>query len=277
MLPLFQNWDLPKPRSIEETVFLPESPLLCPRTVLYTIAADEVHCVPMTFELLCDMRDLTNLFVANHLGFDAAWDIDKNLAEQALAPGQYRNKVFEIIERLASFPSAYVSGHPITGNWIYESCRLASIIFASAILDQIRFSDAALPGRANLLYRMKPEARMTWNGLSLENVHLSEALFETLKKSDINEVWGDMSGVLYWVCLVGASAARSTTSNNTYQKLRPANLNSATWVRRCLVMYGTRAMIILIFQYPEYIILAQRKLLALQGLLRSERTVPRLI
>lgn len=43
---------------------------------------------------------------------------------------------------------------------------------------------------------------------------LTSILFETLKRTDMDDIWSDMSGVLYWVFAVGAAATRVNTPTN---------------------------------------------------------------
>jgi hypothetical protein len=139
-------------------------------------------------------------------------------------------------------------------------------------------SFVALPGQSTILAELPPLATLTRFGRPLDSMHLTEALYDTLLLSGTASVppWGALSGVLYWVSLVGAAAARTTTSLNTtvpshtQRAPRASEPNQATWVRRCLVMYATRTMIILIFQHPLPIIQAQLRMLTVQELIESD-------
>jgi hypothetical protein len=192
-------------------------------------------------------------------------------ASSSPSPRQYDAEVCEIRERLASLPSAYTPGLPISGDWVYESCRIASIIYASAIILRVPLSVAAEPGRSIILADspLVQTGGSSGNNRASPPPRLDEVLYEALERSNTEYVWGDMSGVLYWVSLVGAAAARTPISlKMSMEPSRPRSEAYSTWVRRCFIMFATRAMIILIFQHPLPIILAQRKMLKVQELLR---------
>jgi hypothetical protein len=266
-LPLFSNWTPPQFAPSSETEAIPESPLFCPRSDLSAIARDP-HCAEMTYDLLCDMRDLTDLFLAYNKGLDAVYDLEtsEDSVPQGILASEYDTKVAGIRARLAALPSACAPGTPVTNDWVYESCRIASIIYASAIIMRVPFSVAAEPGRSVIL-----ADAASFNSSPTSNhscVRLTDALYEVLERSNMETVWGDMSGVLYWISLVGAAAARVPASINMSQYAR------ARWVQRCLIMFATRVMIILIFQHPLPVIMAQKTLLKVQELIGRDHSSP---
>jgi hypothetical protein len=65
---------------------------------------------------------------------------------------------------------------------VYESCRLAALIYCHVLYDRFPSSD---------IINISP---------SLPLLHSLQA---ALVKTDISECWGDMAGVLYWCALVG--------------------------------------------------------------------------
>jgi hypothetical protein len=266
-LPLFQNWNPKNPYTADPSMAIPESPLFCPRDEFFTIAKDP-NCSEFTYDLLCDMRDLTDLFIAHNRSLNTVLEVETDDDIDHVGPSilDYDVQVAEIRARLASLPSAYTPGLPVTNDWIYESCRIASIIYASAIIMRVPFSVAAEPGRSVIL----ADAASLPNavaGSPLMATRLTEALYEVIEKSNVGNVWGDMAGVLYWVTTVGAAAARTPTSINMSQTPHTRSEAYATWVRRCLIMFGTRTMILLIFQHPAAVIMAQKKLLKVQQLI----------
>jgi hypothetical protein len=220
----------------------------------------------MTYDLLCDMRDLTDLFLAYNKGLDAVYDLEtsEDSVPQGILASEYDTKVAGIRERLAALPSACTPGTPVTNDWVYESCRIASIIYASAIIMRVPFSVAAEPGRSVIL----ADAASFNSSPTSNHVRLTDALYEVLERSNMETVWGDMSGVLYWISLVGAAAARVPASINMSQYAR------ARWVQRCLIMFATRVMIILIFQHPLPVIMAQKTLLKVQELIGRGHSNP---
>lgn len=223
------------------------------------------------------MRDLTDVFLAYHKNFDTILDVetDEGAARLGLSSAEYNTRVGEIRRRLASRPSAYTPGLAVTNDWLYEACRIASIIYTSAIIMRIPFSVASEPGRSIIL---SDSASLT-NSLAgghLLSTRLTEALYEVLERSNMESVWGDMSGVLYWICMVGAAAARTPASIAMTQAPRSRSEAYATWVRRCLIMFATRTMILLIFKHPIPVVMAQKRLLKVQELIGtgSSRRLP---
>ncbi|KAF2118770.1 hypothetical protein BDV96DRAFT_487720 [Lophiotrema nucula] len=268
-LPLFHDWEPPTFGPVEPNIAIPESPIFCPRIELYTILQDP-KCSEWTFDVLSDMRDLTDLFIGAHESMNIVQDIDEAIDVSRLSPSlsQFESKLAEIRSRLASLPSAYTPGHPITDDWVYESCRIAAIIYTSAIILRVPFSVAAEPGRSPILAEIASNTNSVAGG-HLLTTPLSEALYEVLEKTNQNDIWGSMSGVLYWVALVGSAAARSPTSLNMSHAPRSRSEAYAAWVRRCLIMFATRCQILLVFSHPLPIIYAQKRLLRVQELIGS--------
>jgi hypothetical protein len=69
----------------------------------------------------------------------------------------------------------------IGGDYIYESCRLAALIMIMAIDSQRPFGQIETP----LLNELKL----------------------AIQKTDIDDYWGMMAGVLFWIALVGCASA----------------------------------------------------------------------
>lgn len=264
-MPLFYHYE-PRPYEPEETAAFPDSPLFCPRQEMYSTLQASA-CSEWTYELLCDMRDLTDLFIAHcsentvHVSLAQA-----DTARFASLLPDYDSKVFEIRTKLASLPSAYTSGSPVTGDWVYESCRIAAIIYTSAIITRVPLSVAAEP-RKNAIIQDTASTDHHRGVGNVFNTRLTEALYEVMERTNTGAIWDDMSGVYYWVAAVGAAAARSPITINTYQRPNSRSEAYSTWVRRCTMMFATRAMIILIFQHPLPVLMAQRKLLKIQELI----------
>jgi hypothetical protein len=268
-MPLFQKWEHSKFAPVASNIAIPESPLFCPRSEFFTIVRN-ARCSEITYDLLCDMRDLTDAFVLYNKGFGAVLDVEaeEESSQVSLSSAEYDAKVSAIRARLASLPSAYTPGLPTSNDWVYESCRIASIIYASAIIMRVPFSVASEPGRSVIL----ADSVSLTNSLAgghLVSTRLTEALYEVLERTNMEDVWGEMSGVLYWVSIVAAAAARTPASINMSRTPRSRSEAYATWVRRCLIMFATRTMIILIFEHPLPMIMAQKKLLKVQELIGS--------
>lgn len=268
-LPIFHQWSPPEFVCSDDTTAIPESPLFCPRDEFFTIAQDP-RCSETTYNLLCDVRDLTDLFLMHNERLDTVRNVEAedDSASQSLSLLDYSSKLDEIRARVASLPSANTPGLPTYNDWVYESCRIASIIYVTAIILRIPFSVAAEPGRFAVLAN-PPSLTNDPSGCHLMSIRLTEALYEAVEKSNIENLWGDMSGVFYWVTAIGAAAGRTPSSVNIPQIARSRSEGYATWVRRCMIMFATKAMIILIFQHPVPLIMTQKRLLKVMSLIGS--------
>ena len=267
-LPLFYHWEPPR-FVVDETMAVPESPLFCPLGEFFTVIQDH-GCSEATHDLLCDMRDLTDLFIAHNTAFDTVVDLeaDAHEAGHEQLSVRYDAKLAEIRARLALMPSARVQGQPTTGDWIYEACRVASIIYTGAIIMRVPLSVAAEPYR-NVIMRDIASLEGTSKGTQITTPRLTETLYEVIEVTNTIDMWNNMSGVFYWVTMVGAAAARTSMNINTYS--RPSSVNEAygTWVRRCLIMFATRTMTLTLFEHMLPLIMAEKKLLKVQELLGS--------
>jgi hypothetical protein len=248
---------------VSDDTAVPESPLFCPRARFLTITGDS-RCSQYTHELLCDMRDLTDLVIACEANPPVlhGGEADISMCDDD-SPIDYDDKVAEIRARLVSLPSAYTPGLPTSRDWLYEACRIVALIYTASIIYRVNFSMAAEPAHNPLISKAeidihpKPDNRLT-------KFSLTAALHEVLQKTDTDNVWSDMAGVLYWVCAVGSAAARTSLPMDLEHKKQSFEDIYTVWVRRWLTMYATRTMIVLVFQHPIPVILAQKKLLRVQ-------------
>ncbi|KZM25172.1 hypothetical protein ST47_g3671 [Ascochyta rabiei] len=250
----------------ESKTAVPESPLFCPRYNYFTIAND-AYCSSSALELLCDMRDLTNLFLKHNAALNATYDVDAmDIEHLHPIPDDYEARVLEIQMRMASRPSAHTPGVLVSGDWIYEACRITALIYTAAIVMGVPFSVAADPNCVDLFDTPTYFSRRD-SCAGSHRTPLTEALHETLQRTDTNNLWKNMSGALYWVSAVGAAAARTPSTMNMAQQKKPGADAYSVWVRRCLIMTATRTMIVLVFEHPTAIITAQRTLLKVQDLI----------
>ncbi|KAF2826332.1 hypothetical protein CC86DRAFT_382389 [Ophiobolus disseminans] len=193
---------------------------------------NDVSCSQSTYDILRDMRDLTDRFLA---------DITK-------------------VGRLTSLPSAHAPGFPTSNDWVYEACRLAALIYTTAIIMHVPFSVAA--------HSYASVTRWSTKGHPI-TATLTEALYEALQRTDVVNIWNNMAGVLYWVCSVGAAGARRPEAIETVQRFDSREEASLIWARRCLIMHATRTMVILVFQHPVPVMLSQKRLLQVQELIAT--------
>jgi hypothetical protein len=210
------------------------------------------------------MRDLTDFFLAIP---GAQTNADGMKVEDdergSLNLLEYRHKANETYANLASLPSAYVPDHITYQDWVYEACRITALIYTVAIIERVPFSVAA----SSSIFGNISSSEATKHSLAPSP---AEALYEVLNRTDTSNVWKDMAGVFYWVCVVGAAAARTPTALDPHHQSPSDHKKYQIWVRQCLVMHGARTLIILLFQHPMPIILAQQKLLKVQEVLASQ-------
>jgi hypothetical protein len=251
-LPLFHAWE---PAPIDLKVSLPESPVFCPHNEYLTICNSR-RCSSATYSLLCDMRNLTVLLLEESTRLNRSPGVK---LEGAKEPVDYGDIVTGIQQRLFLLPSAHTPGLAISGDWVYEACRIASLIYTAAIVERVPFSTAAGSPVSTLGDPAHPNTPP----------RLVESLYETLERCDMFDVWDDMAGVLYWTSSVGAAAAR-TPPTGILPHAQTQQVAYRIWVQRCLTMYSVRTMIVVIFQHPSAIIQSQKTLLRVQRLLDSK-------
>jgi hypothetical protein len=203
------------------------------------------------------MKELTDNFIALNAGVVSANDFGTPAMD-------YDSKTLAIRDRLASLPAAHILDLPTTHDWVYETCRIASLIYTTAIIQNVPFSVAADSFQDPAILGSHPSTML---GGYPAAPRLTEALYEALIRTDVASIWNNMSGVLYWVCAVGAAAARTATTVNMSQMSRYREEAYAVWVRRCLIMTSTRTVIVLIFQHPMPLLMAQKRLLKVQDLI----------
>lgn len=272
---MFQEWMPPEYGPVVEDAAMPESPLFCPRTTFVTITDDPL-CSRSTYELLCDMRDLTDLVIAQNASPSVIHGVDTEETNCVAASAvDYESRIAAICARLRSLPSAYTAGLATSNDWIFEACRITALIYTGSVIQRVNFSVAAHPAN-NPLVSSTEIHNHPRPDKSINTFRLTSALLEVLKRTDIDNVWSDMAGVLYWISAVGAAAARTSIPMNAEPNTLSNDESYMVWVRRCLTLYATRTMIVLVFQHPMPIVLAQKTLLRIQeiiGIRDSKRLV----
>jgi hypothetical protein len=165
----------------------------------------------------------------------------------------------EIQERLFALPSAQTPGQPIAGDWVYESCRIASLIYTIAMV-----GCTPLPAAVHPLKRLSSATQASQADMLRQMAH---ELCTALQQCDMSDAWGDMAGVLYWATSIGAAAAYTPLPNNP-QAAQDEVLHQSTAFKH-LSLVSMRAMILLVFPFPVAIIQSQKILLSIQQLVRN--------
>lgn len=137
-----------------------------------------------------------------------------------------------LCRKVSCLPSAEVQGTDEFGDWKYESCRLAAVIYTTAIAQRVPFSAAPLlASTTSLVSKLKA----------------------ALERSDLSDCWGDMAGVLLWIALVGGAAAKNLPKEKAPE-------------RRYIAAISVRCAIKLAFQHRTAVLSTMRCLLKVQEL-----------
>jgi hypothetical protein len=205
-MPIFRDSALLGDAFIDGAAAVPKSPLFISTSDLKTIANERL-CSRSTYDILRDMGDLTNNFISDNEGVRGA--ASNNAGRRSPQPS-FAFKASEIRERLASLPSANDPNLGTTGDWVYEACRIAALIYTTAIDTCVPFSVAA--------NNVSPTARRTTRTPKTQSVS-AELLLEALGRTDMANVWKNMTGVLYFVLgMRGRCCRRPYTGHYHYQE-----------------------------------------------------------
>lgn len=247
--PLFWTYEAPVVVRESEGSFVSESPLSCSEDAMKFLTND-AKCSDNTYEIVCHVRNLTELFLDYKAEVQKMHFADHHAAQLhswSSLSAKYNAEVDKIQNALQQLPSARTPGLIVSNDWIYETCRLAAAIQASAMIMCVPLSVAADPIHNVVLGQMTAGRPVT------------EQLDEAMKRTDLSELWGNMSGVLYWACLIGVAASR--TAGGITASESGANV---TWSQRCLNMTASRCCGLLQFEHPVPVLSGLRRLLAVQ-------------
>lgn len=224
----------------------PISPLYAPQgdiSPLYGICSDG------TYDIISDMRDLTHTFLAR-------WNYFRDVLPPTPDPqlASYDAHMQQLYSRLLLRRS---TENDLAPDWIYECCRLAALIYCRSIVHGVPF-----PESANVM-----NARSS--GADAPGITVISALHNALEQTERRGYWGDMYGVLLWVCLVGGAAAWPTAQSlfGEGQEVQA----SAAWLRKCFALYAVRSSLAYTFEHGGAIVEAQRTMLQVQQLISFKR------
>ncbi|KAF2762032.1 hypothetical protein EJ05DRAFT_482832 [Pseudovirgaria hyperparasitica] len=242
---------------------VPESPLYCPRSDGHftTIA---VRCHPHTLAILYETRILTDLVV----------DASHPFRSISIFPGAILSEpemhMQRLHARLQNRPSAHDNRHATYKDWTYEACRLAALVYSTAIAKRTSISAAVTMTSINRAQtETSPYAVLEQLKAALEKSHAAD------------ECWMDtkMTGVLFWITLVaGAACSRFLTrspSLSTYSGFGEADSvrgeyapqDSERYLRKWFTAISVRCTILMGFEHGIPVLLSLRKMLAVLELL----------
>jgi hypothetical protein len=148
-----------------------------------------------------------------------------------------------IYSSLLNLPSAAQDPTP---DWIYESCRLAALLYCQPMLHSATTT-------------LVDSAHNPNNNNNHLHTTLLTALHAALGHTDTQRCWGThLSGIFLWVSLVGAAASARCMQNST------GSIPPWSWMRKCFALYAVRAAVSVPFQSADYTIVALRIMLRVQ-------------
>jgi hypothetical protein len=225
--------------SAPSNLLIPFSPLYAPSGDLSSLFG---FCSDNTYEILCDMEELKRMFF---LRWSYVNDVFPPQSPSELA--SYDADMQRIYSRLLHRPSAE---DEIIVDWVYESCRLAALIYCRSIVQGVPLSDAA--------------SVMSGAGLSYSTV--VAALHNALNNTDRSEHWGPLRGVFLWICLVGGAASWPAKLNPTFSDTDDG-WKAAAWTRKCFALYTVKTALGCGFDHASAVIESQRTMLQIQHLI----------
>jgi hypothetical protein len=218
----------------------------CPISPLYAPIGDLLSlrdsCSNRTYDVISDMHNLTQTFVHRGSFGTDTFQSDPHFAS-------FDNHMQQIYTRLLLRTTTENDAAP---DWIYESCRLAALIYCGSIVQGLSFSESANTIHATT----EAEGGTT-------TTTLIRALHNAIVKTDIHGLWGDMCGVLLWVYHVGGSAC--------WPKLHQGFHVHDAWPRKWFALFAVKSAFLHSFTHTEAVVEAQRKMLQIQHLIRVKR------
>lgn len=207
------------------------------------------ECNGITFELISDLRNMTQVYLAKwrcangqgstSIAEDASWDAR---LQQAYC-------------RLLSYRSAESNAVP---DWLYESCRLAALIFAGSLIQGTALSDSAKNTSSN-------NSRSRHSATTLLS-----ALYSAFMRTDTRQCWGNLRGVFMWVTLVGGAACWPTSRLAFVEHGKETMVAEAS-ARKCFALFAMKAVILTPFSLAPSTICTLRTMLKLQQLTSFNR------
>jgi hypothetical protein len=220
----------------------PISPLFAPHGDLSALYGT---CAADTYDILCDMYDLTHTFILR-------WDyVSDAYAQSSSQLASYDAHMQQIYTRLLLRPPTDTQGTP---DWVYESCRLTALIYCRSIVQGIPLADSA-----NVMHVPR-------TGMALSGTTMIMALHDALEHTNKTNNWGDLYGVFLWICLVGGAASWHSIVPPVYGQHDEAQ-TAAAWRRKSFSLFAVKTSLACGCQESGATIEAQRRMLRAQSLI----------
>ena len=152
---------------------------------------NSMHCTKHESPLYCPQGIFTQLFQSKRLSEGTAYilcnakaliDLVINFDEGAIEEVDFDSMLCHIKTELERHISTHDSRSASDSNWVFECCRLTVLIILNAI--------------------------ETTQTLASSDSALTLGLVGALEKTDIGGNWEELSGLLYWVSMVGAASSQ---------------------------------------------------------------------
>lgn len=206
----FTPWSPSETLSENGILISPLSPPITHASQLYRV------CSVGTAGIIMEIQNFTDIFLArwNHTGDG-----------HTISSGQLANcdlQLQSIYSRLLLLPS---TESDITPDWIYESCRIAALIYCRSMVHGISLAESA-----GIVYPATARS-------DTKSATLLLALHETLERTNKQNCWGhDLAGVFLWVTLIGASASWASARLKSID-----DSQKAIWAAKCFSLHAVRA------------------------------------
>lgn len=219
--------------NVGSTSPLPISPLYAPGGDLSGLYG---CCSLETFQIIQDMQQLTCMFLSR-------WSYP------ALEEPTTESRLEQIYTRLLYRPCTEDDAEP---DWIYESVRIAALIYCRSIVQGMPLAQSA-----SIMH-----ARSSGPGAGTTVI---AALHHAVEQTDRAGHWGDMCGVLLWVYLVGGAAAWPC-SRSTYGHMSDVH-PPMPWIRKCFTLSAVRCALSIDFEHADVVVESQRTMLRVQHMI----------
>ncbi|KAH7061327.1 hypothetical protein B0J12DRAFT_290101 [Macrophomina phaseolina] len=227
------------PAAERTTTHVAESPIFCPRNDFYSIRS---QVSDGTLQILRDMREMTDLFVNSESTVR-----QQTLRKEYPYPRHLSSQFWSFHNRMLDLPpSSDLSAFDPEGGGpdnVYEACRHAAVLYSYAIAARVPISAAGQyfeqaypqmavqfdPSQATQSFHaadtpsassadgavLTPVSSSTTPSC-FSSTHPAIAILSAIQRtSNLQDAWGDLVGVLFWVTLVATTAARAPPSSRS--------------------------------------------------------------
>ena len=229
---------------------LPESPIYYPPQGFQSIVS-ALDPRSQMYRLLNILRIMTNKFyIENSQQSPSMSSLFRDHSDETVS--SLYGKVFAVQ------PAAEQDFNSMGERYMFESVRLASLIYAHSLANKISFSKAAKQVRSS-------SSPIIGSGEEPEPMPIQ--IQRALLRTDVSYCWDHLAGVLFWVTLIaGASANPGPLANED-------RVGEDEDARKRLTAIGVRCCIVLSFEYGQSVLETLKRVLAIETILGQTETM----